>query len=264
MGRLIALALTGVVWTSSVQAAPQRVVSLNLCTDELVLQLAAPHQIASISFLGADINETRLAARATALHRNNGRLTSVVPLKPDLVITGGGNQPFARELAAKLKLRVLDLPPPTTINEVRRNVRQLAAALGRKATGEALLRRYDDVMSQAVPYPAQSGLLINGGGYTVAADGLAASYLRAAGITQMHVRGERVDIEQLVRQPPAILIETRYRSQQVSNYQRWFTHPALRALPREIRHLKVDGRPWTCLGPDMVSEVLLLRKALAR
>ncbi len=34
--------------------APRRIVSMNLCTDQMALLLAGPERIASVSFLGAD------------------------------------------------------------------------------------------------------------------------------------------------------------------------------------------------------------------
>ncbi|MDO9490377.1 MAG: ABC transporter substrate-binding protein, partial [Sphingomonadaceae bacterium] len=91
MGTLI-LRLVGLaaLLASPATAAPQRVASLNLCTDELVLLLADKAQLASVTKLGADARETRLAHRAAGLHRNNGRMESVAGLVPDLVITGGG------------------------------------------------------------------------------------------------------------------------------------------------------------------------------
>ena len=45
-------------------AAPRRVASLNLCTDELLLALAAPEQIMSVTHLAQDPAETPLWRQA--------------------------------------------------------------------------------------------------------------------------------------------------------------------------------------------------------
>jgi len=71
-------------------AAPQRVASLNLCTDELVLLLAAPEQIASVTHLSQQEQEMPLWRTARRHPRNDGSLLSVVSLRPDLVVTMGG------------------------------------------------------------------------------------------------------------------------------------------------------------------------------
>ncbi len=48
-------------------AQPQRIASMNLCTDQMVLLLADKSRIVSVSFLGADPAESPLA------HRNSWR-----------------------------------------------------------------------------------------------------------------------------------------------------------------------------------------------
>ena len=120
MGRLIALlGLLAFVATAAEAAVPARVASLGLCTDELVLLLAEPGQLVSISFLGHDARETPLAPKAHGLHSNDGRFSSVAHLKPDLVITGGAVNRFARELAERTGTRVVDVPPPLTLIRIR-------------------------------------------------------------------------------------------------------------------------------------------------
>src|SRR3712207_4435627 len=61
-------------------AAPRRVASLNLCTDELLLMLAAPEQIASVTHLAQQPAETPLWREARRYRRNDGSLVSVVGL----------------------------------------------------------------------------------------------------------------------------------------------------------------------------------------
>ena len=71
-------------------AAPRRVASLNLCTDELVLLLAAPGQVASVTYLSQDRREAALWRQARGSAANDGTLLSVAALRPDLVVTQGG------------------------------------------------------------------------------------------------------------------------------------------------------------------------------
>ncbi|HEU0135032.1 MAG TPA: ABC transporter substrate-binding protein, partial [Allosphingosinicella sp.] len=65
------------------QAAPSRVASLNLCTDELLLMLGAPAQIASVTHLAQQPAETGLWREARRHRRNDGSLVSVAGLRPD-------------------------------------------------------------------------------------------------------------------------------------------------------------------------------------
>lgn len=242
-------------------AAPQRVASLNLCTDELALLLARPGQLASVTFLGADAQETPLAPRARGLHLNNGRMESVAALAPDLVLTGGGANRYAAEMARRLGTRVVDVPPPLTIAEMKRNIRIVAQALGRPSQGEALVARLD---AQLGPVPARQrpAILLSGGGYTVRPDSLSAQLARHAGLAQQSYPSERVALERLIADPPDVIVVTRYRANQASLYQMWLAHPALKRLPQTTRVVEVDGRSWTCLGPLVAGEVAQLRASL--
>ena len=69
-------------------AAPLRIASLNLCADELVLRLAAPGTVKSVTWLARDPGLSNVAALAQTVPVNRGVAEDVVPLAPDLVIAG--------------------------------------------------------------------------------------------------------------------------------------------------------------------------------
>lgn len=241
------------------EAGPRRVASLNLCTDELVLMLAAPDQIVSVTHLAQSAAETPLWRQARRYRRNDGSLMSVAPMRPDLVVTMGGGVRDRLGIAARLGVATLDLPFAQSIADVEASIARVAAALGRRPAGAALLRRI-----AALKASARSGVVdaiwIGGGGRTVSAQGLEAQWMALAGLRQRAVRGDRVSLETLLVRPPAVLLRSDYRQGQYSNGQRWLTHPAARR-PLGARVIATDGRLWTCMGPLMVDEIARLRGA---
>src|SRR5688572_11912690 len=108
--------------------APRRVASLNLCTDELLLALATPAQIVSVTHLAQDPAETPLWRQARRYRRNDGSLLSVATLRPDLVITMGGGARDRLRIARRLAIPTLDLPFPRTLADVESTIRQVSAA----------------------------------------------------------------------------------------------------------------------------------------
>jgi iron complex transport system substrate-binding protein len=257
-----ALAALVLMLAAPLAAAPVRVASLNLCSDELALRLAAPGQMISISRLGADPDESVVAGRATGLPTNRGRVTDVIGLAPDLVLTSGGD-PNAAAAARRLGIAALELPQPQTIDDVRANVRRTARALGRVAAGEALIAEIDTAIGVS-PRHGTPALLVGGGGLTIAASGLAAQWLAYAGLIQQDVPRGAISLERLLSNPPQTLVIARYRSGQVSGNQNWLAHPALAALPARVRRIETDGRAWTCLGPALAREIARLRSVVAR
>lgn len=244
------------------EAAPTRVASLNLCTDELVLALAAPGQIVSVTHLAQDPAETPLWRQARRYRRNDGSLLSVAALRPDLVVTMGGGARDRLRIAERLGIRTIDLPFATSIADVEAGIRRLAAALGRPAAGEALLRRIAALRADAPPAWIDT-IWLGGGGRTVAATGLEAQWMALAGLRQRAVRGDRVGLETLIARPPRVLLRSDYRAGQYSAAQRWLTHPAARSV-RGARILPTDGRRWTCMGPTLIDEIQRLRREAAR
>ena len=82
------LALLALLLAAPAAAAPQRIVSMNLCTDQMALLLAGPARIVSISFLGPDPAESPLAGLARGIPVNHGLAEEVIAVKPDVVFAG--------------------------------------------------------------------------------------------------------------------------------------------------------------------------------
>lgn len=256
-------AIVLILWLTLTAASPTRVVSLNLCTDELALLLATPGQLASVTWLAADRHETALAPRARRLHHNSGRMESVAPLAPDLILTGGAQNRYAAELARRLGARVLDIPPPQSLPDLRRNIRSVARAFGRRTQGERLIAWMNTQLGP-IPRSSAPAILLQGGGYTPLPGSFAADLLAHAGLRQQPFAGGRADLETLVTRPPQVIVTSRYRAQQTSLHQQWLRHPALAALPNTTRHLTIDGRAWTCMGPLVAADIARLRRELGR
>jgi iron complex transport system substrate-binding protein len=247
---------------SAAAAAPKRAASLNLCTDELLLMLADPSQIVSVTHLSQQEAETPLWREARRYRKNDGSLLSVAALKPDLVLTMGGGARDRIGIAQNLGMRTLDLPFPQRLSDVEASIAQVAAALGRPQAGQRVLARFA-ALRRSRPKRTQDTIWLGGGGRSVAARGLAAGWMRLGGLRQRPLKGDRVTLEQLLISPPSILLRSDYRSGQYSGQQRWLSHPLAKGT-RRSRNVATDGRRWTCMGPLMADEVDRLRRELGR
>jgi iron complex transport system substrate-binding protein len=248
--------------TAGAEAAPARVASLNLCTDELLLLLAEPGQIASVTHLAQSPAETPLWQTARRYRRNDGSLVSVIGLHPDLVLTMGGGARDRSRLAERLRIRVLDLPYPRSLADIEASITLVATALGRPQAARrhrlAIAR-----LKRAIPPHSIDTIWLGGGGRSVAATGLPAEWMALAGFRQRALTGDRVSLEQLLVKPPAMLLRSDYRSGQYSSEQRWLSHPLARKV-KVAQSLVTDGRLWTCMGPLMADEIARLRREIGK
>jgi iron complex transport system substrate-binding protein len=254
--------LPGFASLSLASAAALKAASLNLCTDELLLMLARPDQIASVTHLAHQAEETPLWRQARRYPRNDGSLLSVVERRPTIVFTMGGQGQDRRRIAERLGIRTIVLPFPQHLDDVMASVRTVAHALGTVDRGESLVGQMKG-LGQTAPVQRSDTLYLSSGGLTVAPDGLASAWMGLAGLRQRAVRGDRVSLEQLLVAPPSVLLKSSYRSGQYSIEQRWHSHPLARRAKAK-RTLVTDGRLWTCMGPLLVPEILRLRRELAR
>lgn len=238
------------------------VASLNLCTDEYLLLLAAPEQIVSVTHLAHKPQETMLWRRARRYPQNDGSLLSVVGLKPNLVVTMGGGARDRARIAQRLGIRILDLPFPQRLADVERQIATVARVLGRRPAGKQWLAQVN-ALKRTEPVQMLDTIWLGGGGRSVQATGLAADWMRLAGFRQRRLNGDRVSLEQLLVRPPEILLRSDYRNGEYSGAQRWLMHPLAKAAGRS-RTIGTDGRAWTCMGPIMVDEVLRLRRQIRR
>ena len=257
-----ALAISLAACGAAEAAAPKRAASLNLCTDEFMLTIAAPEQILSVTHLSQQPAESPLWRQARRYRRNDGSLVSIAGLRPDLLLTMGGGARDRGRIADRLGLKVVNIPFPQTLDDIEAGIRTVAGALGRQANGEAMIARLRALRATAPPHRLDT-IWLGGGGRSLSPGSLGAQWMRLAGFRQRQLPGDRVSLEGLLVRPPRIVLRSDYRSGQYSGEQRWLAHPLAKGT-RSSRTIVTDGRPWTCMGPLMIGEIARLRKAPAQ
>ncbi len=89
---------------------PRRIVSYNLCADQLLLALADPDQIAGLSPYAGDASLSVMTADAVKYPRLGWDTEYVINLSPDLVLTGPTDRPTRAVLdASGLRVVQVDL-----------------------------------------------------------------------------------------------------------------------------------------------------------
>ncbi|MBC7986190.1 MAG: ABC transporter substrate-binding protein [Sphingomonadaceae bacterium] len=254
----ISLALAG----GGAGATPRRVASLNLCADELVLLIAAPEQIVSVTHLARDPDEFPFWTLARRYPANDGSIVSVAGMRPDLIVTMGGLGRDRDWLARRIGAGLVDLPFPQSIADVEASIERLGGVLGREARAAALIRAIRRARRD-VPTRAVETAYLSGGGLSLSASGLGAEWMALAGLIQAALPGDRVTSERLLSDPPAVVLRSNYRGNQASRASRWPGFGLLGRLPH-LRTIDTDGRRWTCMGPSLLPEIARLRREVAR
>src|SRR5690554_2663141 len=94
---LLSLSLPHILLADPSGARPS-VGSINVCADQLVLGLADPEQIVTLSWLASDPEESMLADAASAFPPNYGSAEELLRYDPDVVIAGAYTGTYTRAL----------------------------------------------------------------------------------------------------------------------------------------------------------------------
>lgn len=230
----------------------ERVVSLNLCTDQM-LMLLAPGKVAALSPLARDPALSFVAREAAAVPVVRASVEAVLRLHPDLVLaTHYGAQTTLAALQRE-GVPLLRTALPQDFAGIRTMTRTLAAALGVPERGEALLATMDATLA-AVPGPKHMvrALVWQPRGVTGGPGTLADAILHAAGLTNA-ADGTPMGLEALLRHPPDLLVIPTAPAYP-SLATELLDHPALIGLQR-----RAIPPPLTiCAGPFTARAVALL------
>jgi iron complex transport system substrate-binding protein len=128
--------------------APSHVMSISMCTDDLLLELLPPERIASVTYYSREPSNSYLWPQAAKVAVNSGTVEEVLAQKPDLVLAGTFTTPATRALLKTLHLPLLEVAPAVDFDGIRAVTRDVARVLGREAEGEALIARMDSTLQE--------------------------------------------------------------------------------------------------------------------
>ncbi|MBF9234887.1 ABC transporter substrate-binding protein [Microvirga alba] len=243
--------------SAAAEPAPQRIVSLNLCADQLLLRLADHDQIASLSPLVRDPSLSFLNAEAAAVPANAGKGEAILFSGADLVLAGNFGQHDRTALLRRQGLEVLTLEPWRSLEFGREQIRAVAGRLGHPERGEALIAEIDAALARAKGIvPAKRSILTYyRRGWVPASNSLISEVLEHMGFTlQQNVlgmkRGGVVRLESIVTTPPDYLLVHSDDAQAVDNGSALLVHHALAAAVPPDRRLVIPGQLAICGGPS--------------
>lgn len=245
-------ALTAVVaalaFAGSAQARSPTVMSLDSCADQFVLALSPREAIVGLS-ARADDRDSYLRAGARGLPVRRATTEAVLAVRPDVVVRYWGGDARLEEALRRRGVRVVRINDATDFDAVRANVRDVAAALDRRAAGEALVAGMDARLAGAKgAWKGAPALYLTPSGFTTGPGSLVDAMLRAAGLTNLATGAtwKPIPLEQLVTRPPKAFVLGFFDAFAVA-MDRWGPgrHRALKArLPGRT----VASLPSTILG----------------
>jgi iron complex transport system substrate-binding protein len=242
------------------KSSAQRVVSFNLCADQLVLALADPSQIAGLSPYAADPALSVMADKARAFPKLDWQAESTIALQPDLVFVGPNDRSMTRRMLVSQGLRVMEAGFVSDLDSARRQIREMADLLGQKERGDRLLADLERARARLAAVARKGGetaLVVERGGYTQGPSSLAATLLSEAGLKPPAGApagyGGFIPLEKfLVLKPDLVFLKDPPRAA-TDQGAMFLVHPAMRDLYPPERRVALPTRYTMCGGPALIA-----------
>ncbi len=252
---------------------PKKIVSINLCTDQMAMLLAPPAELISVSFLARDPFVSALPEMAQEYDVNHGGLEEIVSLQPDLVLAHEWTSPEILLGLERFGVEVKSFSTPKRLSEIPDFVREMGEALGREPeahqTAEDFEERYAQLQAQSMTGDTLELLTYGQNGWVSGADNILSDAVSLAGFEFTAgeyglAAGGYMPLEVLVTaQPDIVLISDSYPG--ASQSDTVMHHPALQQMDTKLYQMEADSG-WGCGLPmalDGVEELQNLREAMS-
>lgn len=272
----IFMAFGGIAPGAHADGPPKRIVSFNLCADQLLLALADPGQIAGLSPYAVNPLLSVMTDKAAAFPRLDWDAESVVNLAPDLVLGGPSHRPIHAMLSA-MGIRVVDVELIRNVADARRQAIELGKLVGHPERGEALagqIEQAETTLVAAAVKPPLTALVIQREGYREGPASLASAMLSIAGLRPADRptsgvggfmaagQGGFVSLEHLLTNGPDVLVLQDPPREARDQGALFITHPALLTRYGPNRRIDLPERYTLCGGPPLIEGLGYLAQAI--
>lgn len=248
---------------------PLRVMSINQCTDQLVLALLPPSQIASVTWLSRDPAGSVMAAAAQRVPVNHGTVEDVIRQRPDLVAAGSFTTPATRAMLKRLGYPLIEVESADTFDQIRAITRQVATAVDAVPRSEALIARMDAQLAVLAhdPGPRLRVAAWDGAGFGAAKGSLYDAVLSAAGADNIAALGRGSgppDAEALLAAAPSLLVAGLPAFHRPGLRDNLARHRVVRRFWGRDRTVTISPASYVCGTPMVAEAIAALRGQLRR
>ena len=249
-----------------------RIASINLCTDQLLVTLADPAQVLGLSPYARDPARSWDSAKAAQFPKLSGEAEDVLILKPDIVVAGRFTKRATRELLKEKGLRVVEFDPARSLDDVKKQIRQMGDLVQHPDRAAAEINRLDTAVAHArevVSRKPYRVLALSRRGWVSGGDSLTSSLLATAGLSNAaadlgYRLGGFASLEAIVSLKPDFLLVSDAGDFAEDEGRAFMLHPALERFYPPSKRLVIPERLTVCGGPQLSEALECLASELER
>lgn len=246
---------------------PQRIASLGLCTDQILLMLVDRSRIVTVNHQAANPAVSYMADAVHGIALNQGTAEEIIPFQPDLVISTSFASPDSVRMLRALGYRVELMPLPTSVAGIHDMLLQAGEWFGETEKARALIARMDATIAEAQARnrdkPSRRAIIYSPNGYTIGADTLEHDVLLQSGYRNLAAEMgishfKQISLETLVTVAPERILIDNYAYNQNSLAYSYVNHPVVRHMIPQENRMHVPTQLRDCAGPQVADEIAWL------
>lgn len=248
-----------------------RIVSMNVCTDQLLLTLADPAQILGLSRYSRE----QWLSPAPDTHRYrrlSGGAEDIMVLKPDIVVASRFDKRSTRELLKAHGFHLAEFSIPTSLDQAKDQIRQMGDIVGHPDRAAAEISRLDDAMARARAIVADKHyrvLALSRRGWVSGNDSLLSSLLTETGLINAAgelgvTSGGYASLEAIVKLKPDLIVVSQAGDIAEDEGRAFLLHPALEHFYPPDKRLVVPDRLTECGSVKLADALDMLVTELKR
>ena len=249
-----------------------RLVSMNVCTDQLVLKLADPEQILGLSRFSRDGWQGPAATDISRYPLLSGGAEDVLLIRPDIVVASAFDKRSTRELLKAKGLRLAELAVPRTLDEARQQIRDAGEITGHPDRALKEIERLDAALARARGAVAERHfrvLPLSRRGWVAGSDSFVGSLLGEAGLRSAagdlgFASGGFASLEAIVNLRPDFIVVSQAGNFARDDGQAFLLHPALERFYPMDKRIVIPERMTECGGVMLADALDALTAELKR
>lgn len=257
---------------NTASAKPSKVVSFNLCADQLALEFGDFDQVSGLSSMALNPSLSYHWRLAASVPATRASAESVLRMAPDLVLVGQHDARYTNAVLARKGIKKHSIPVWKTLAETKAGVIDVATEMGQKGRGEELVYDIDRSLRELEGLSSRIGshrsfLIFQRRGYAQR-EGVAAEILSRAGLQDsssgfgLSAAGGFVPLEKLIEARPDYLVVSEAIAFAEDQGQALFLHPAVTRLYPPMRRLIIPDALAICAGPATPALINQLRQEI--
>jgi len=250
---------------------PRKIVSINLCSDELLLQLVEPERVAALTKFSADPEVSTVASRTKGIKKIQGDIEGVQACGPDLLVGGRFSHKETLRFFKRTGIPVLTFGVPKNFEDIYADIRKLAEAVGAVEKGEAIVQEMQDELVKLKPASGikKRAVFFQSDNYVPGAGTFENAVMEAAGLRNIAVeRGikdyGRMGLEALIQAKPDVIIFSSEQTKTRTVRGEVLSHPAIKKALPEVRTVTLPTLFLNCGSPASVEAVRILVKETSK